>query len=96
LNPSFLSAASGSSVAADGLGNILDAVIGKFEDQLARGHVVRFAEAGRASRDNLQHGLEFGRRSADYLKNLRSGRLLFLRVVQFAGEPRDLGFPAGS
>jgi hypothetical protein len=56
--------------------------------EFKNGHVVRFAEPGRTSRDNLQHGLEFGRRSADYLKNLRRGRLLFLRVVQFAGEPR--------
>jgi len=33
-----------------------------------------------------------GRRSADGLKNLRCGRLLFLRFVQFAVKPRNLSF----
>ena len=39
--------------------------------EFENGHVVRFAEARRTPDDNLQHGLEFGRRSADDLKNLR-------------------------
>jgi len=33
---------------------------------------------------------------ADSLKNLGCGRLLFVRFVQFAAKPRDLGFLAGS
>src|SRR6516162_1359481 len=33
-------------------------------------HVVRFAEACRTPDDDLQHGLEFGRRSTDDLENL--------------------------
>jgi hypothetical protein len=64
--------------------------------EFKNGHVVRFAEACRTSGDNLQHGLEFSRRSADDLENLRCGGLLFLCLVQFAGEPCDLGFLAGS
>src|SRR6516162_947363 len=39
--------------------------------EFKNGHVVRFAEARRTSGDNLQHGLEFSRRSADDLKDLR-------------------------
>jgi hypothetical protein len=31
-----------------------------------------------------------------YLKNLRSGRLLFLRLAPLAGEPRDLRLTRGS
>src|SRR5215469_16267 len=60
--------------------------------EFKNGHVVRFAEARRTPSDNLQYGLEFGRRGADGLKNLRRGRLLFLRLVQFAAKPRDLSF----
>jgi hypothetical protein len=63
--------------------------------EFKNGHVVRFPEARRTSSDYLQHGLEFGRRSADDLKNLRCGRLLFLGLAQLAGEPGDLGFLAG-
>src|SRR6516225_8492921 len=63
--------------------------------ELKNGHVVGFAEARRTSSDSLQHGPEFGRRSADGLKNLRRGRLLFLRFVQFTAKPRDLSFLAG-
>jgi hypothetical protein len=60
------------------------------------GYVVRFAEACRTLGDNLQHGLECGRRSTDNLKNLRRGRLLFVRFVQFAAKPRDLSFPTSN
>src|SRR6516162_2887000 len=60
------------------------------------GQVVRFAEARRTFGDNLKHGLECGRRSTDNLKNLRRGRLLFLRLFQFSGEPCSLRFLAGS
>jgi hypothetical protein len=60
--------------------------------EFENGHVVSFAEACSTPCDDLQHRLEFGRRSADDLKNLRCGRLLFLRLVQFAGEPGDLCF----
>ena len=64
--------------------------------EFKNGHVVRFAEARGTLGDNVKHGLEYGRRSTDNLKNLRRGRLLFLRLVQFAGEPRDLCFRGGS
>jgi hypothetical protein len=64
--------------------------------QFKYGHVVRTAEARRAPGDHLKHGLEFGRRSADDLKNFRCGRLLFLRLVTFAGKSRDLGFRIGT
>jgi hypothetical protein len=59
------------------------------------GHVDRFAEARRTPGDNLQHGLEVGRRSADDLENLRCRRLLFERLVTLAGKPRSLSFLAG-
>jgi hypothetical protein len=62
--------------------------------EFVNGRVVSLTEARRTSDYNLQHGLEFGRRSADDLKNLRSRRLLFPRIVQLAGEPRDLGLLA--
>src|SRR5215469_4505656 len=58
-------------------------------------HVVRFAEACRTPDNDLQHGQEFDRRSADGLKNLRRGCLLFLRFVQFTAKPCDLSFLAG-
>jgi hypothetical protein len=58
-------------------------------------YVIRFAEARRTPRNNLKHGLECARRSTDNLKNLHCGRLLFLRLVQCTGEPRDLSFLAG-
>src|SRR5215472_8543768 len=64
--------------------------------EFKNGHVVRFAEAPRTSGDDLKHGLECGRRSTDNLKNLSRGRLLFLRLFQFAGEPCSLRFLAGS
>src|SRR3974390_2903780 len=64
--------------------------------EFKNGHVVRFAEARRTPDNDLQHGQEFGRRSADGLKNLRRGRLLFLRSVQFTAKPCDLSFLAGS
>src|SRR6516162_553557 len=60
--------------------------------EFVNGRVVSLTEARRTSDYNLQHGLEFGRRSADDLKNLRCRRLLFPRIVQLAGEPRDFGF----
>jgi hypothetical protein len=47
-------------------------------------HVVGFAEARRTLDDNLQHGLEFGWRSADDFKNLRCRPLLFKRLVTLA------------
>src|SRR5690348_3144465 len=49
--------------------------------EFKNGHVVRFTIARRTSDDDLQDGLEFGRRSADDLKNLGCGYLLFLRLV---------------
>jgi hypothetical protein len=60
--------------------------------EFKNGHVVRFAEARRTSGDDLKHGLQCARRSTDSLKNLGCGRLLFLRLVQFAAKPRDLSF----
>ena len=60
--------------------------------EFKNGHVVRIAEARRTSSNNLQHGLKLGRRSADGLKNLRCGRLLFLRLVQFTAKPLNLSF----
>jgi hypothetical protein len=62
--------------------------------EFKNGHVIRFAETRRTPRDNLKHDLECARRSTDDLKNLRCGRLLFLRLVQCAGEPRDFSFLA--
>jgi hypothetical protein len=64
--------------------------------EFKNGHVVRFTEARRTPGDNLKHGLERARRSADDLENLRCSRLLFLRVVQFAAKPRDFSFPTGN
>ena len=61
--------------------------------QFEKGYVVCFAVACRAPDDDFQHGLEFGRRSADDPKNLRRSRLLFLRLVQFAAKPCGLSFP---
>ena len=49
--------------------------------ELENRHVVCFAEARRTPDDNLQHGLEFGRRSADDFENLRCRRPLFQRLV---------------
>src|SRR6516225_5141452 len=60
--------------------------------EFKNGHVVRIAEARRTSSNNLQHGLKLGRRSANGLKNLRCGRLLFLRLVQFTAKPLNLSF----
>jgi hypothetical protein len=60
--------------------------------EFKNGHVARLAEARRTPDDNLKHGLECGRRRTDNLKNLCCGRLLFLRLVQFAVKPRDLSF----
>jgi hypothetical protein len=56
-------------------------------------YVIRLAKAPRTPRNNLKHRLECARRSTDNLKNLRCGRLLFLRLVQLAAKPRDLSFP---
>src|SRR5215472_7578238 len=63
--------------------------------EFKNGHVIRFTEARRTLGKNVKHGLECGRRSTDNSKNFRRGRLLFLRLVQFTGEPRDLSFLAG-
>jgi hypothetical protein len=62
--------------------------------QLENRHVVCFAEARRTPDDDVQHRLEFGRRSADDSKNFRCRRPLFKRLVTLAGEPPDLCFPA--
>jgi hypothetical protein len=61
--------------------------------QFENGYIVRFAEARRTPDDNLQHGLELGRRSADDFQNLRCRRPLFERLITLAGEPRDFCFP---
>ena len=44
--------------------------------QFENGYIVRFAEARRTPDNDLQHSLEFGRRSADDLKNFRCRPLL--------------------
>src|SRR5215469_3924661 len=59
-------------------------------------YVIRIAKARRTPRNNLKHRLECARRSADNLKNLRRGRLLFLRVMQCTGEPHELSFVGDS
>src|SRR5215469_253029 len=59
-------------------------------------HVVRFAEARRTPDNDLQHGLEFVRRSTDDLKNLRGRPLLLQRLITLAAKARDLSFLAGS
>jgi hypothetical protein len=63
--------------------------------EFKNGHVVRFAEACRTLGDNLQHGLECGRRSTDDLKNLRGSALLFKRLVTLAGKLSDFCFRTG-
>jgi len=63
--------------------------------ELKNSYVIRFAEARRTPRNNLKQGLQCAPRSTDNLKNLRCGRLLFLRLVQCTSEPRDLSFLAG-
>jgi hypothetical protein len=64
--------------------------------QFENGYIVRFAEGRRTPDNDLQHGLELGRRSTDDFQNLRCRRPLFKRLVTLAGEPRDLCFPVSS
>jgi hypothetical protein len=49
-------------------------------DALKNGHVVGSAEARRIFDDNIQHGLELGRRCADNSEHLAGRRLLFERL----------------
>src|SRR6516165_5734690 len=62
--------------------------------EFVNGRVVSLTEACRTPDDDLQHGLEFGRRSTDDLENLGCRPLLFKRLVTLAGEPRDVCFLA--
>src|SRR6516165_1845031 len=55
-------------------------------------YVNRIAEARRTLDHDLQHGLEFGQRSTDDLKNLRGRPLLLQRLITLAAKARDLSF----
>ena len=63
--------------------------------QFENGYVIRIAESCRTPDYDLQHGLEFGRRSTDDLKDLGCRPLLFQRLVTLAGEACNLCFLAG-
>ena len=58
--------------------------------------VVRIAQPRRRFDQRIEHRLEVEGRAADHLEHVGGGGLLFPRLVQLAGEPRDLGFLAGS
>ena len=60
------------------------------------GSVIRLAQLGRASAGGVEDGLNIGPRACDDAKDFAGRSLLVLRFMQFAGEPRDLGFLAGS
>src|SRR5215469_17156123 len=64
--------------------------------EFENGYVVRSAETRRTLDHDLQHGLEFGRRSTDDLKNLRGRPLLLQRLITLATKPHDLCLLAGS
>jgi hypothetical protein len=51
---------------------------------LKDGYVTGSAEARRILDDNIQHGLELGRRGANDSENLGDRRLLFERVGELA------------
>ena len=54
------------------------------------------ADARCILQDRLENRLQVSGRRADDTQNFRCSRLLLQRLVQFAGEPRDLCFLAGS
>ena len=54
------------------------------------------AQPRRMLHHGLKHCLQIERRPADDLEHLRSCRLLLPRLIQLAGEPRDLCFQAAS
>src|SRR5215472_14049699 len=54
--------------------------------QFENGHVVRFAEVRCTPGNDLQHRLQFSRRSADDLKNLFNRSLLYKGLIALAGE----------
>jgi hypothetical protein len=58
--------------------------------EFENGHVVGFAEARRTLDDNLQHGLELGRRSADDLQDLGRRRLPLERLIPLTFKKRNL------
>lgn len=59
--------------------------------EFKNGQVVRFAEAGRTSGDNLQHGLEWSAKCND-LKDLRCGRLFRVFALRLrAVAVREMG-----
>src|SRR6516162_7267480 len=60
------------------------------------GSVIRLAQLGRTLADGVEDGSKVGPRACDDAKDLAGRSLLVLRFMQFAGEPRDLGFLAGS
>src|SRR6516162_2622155 len=62
--------------------------------QFENGYVIRIAESCRTPDYDLQHGLEFGRRSTDDLKDLGCRPLLFQRLVKLAGASREFRFLA--
>src|SRR5215471_14915580 len=56
----------------------------------------RLAQLGRTLADGIEDGSKVGPRACDDAKDLAGRSLLVLRFMQFAGEPRDLCFLAGS
>jgi len=60
------------------------------------GSVIRLAQLGRTLADGIEDGSKVGPRACDDAKDLAGRPLLILRFMHCAGEPRDLGFLAGS
>ena len=60
------------------------------------GSVIRLAQLACALADGVKDGLNIGPRACNDAKDLAGRPLLLLPFAQFAGEPRDLGFLAGS
>ncbi len=57
---------------------------------------MRLANAGGVLGYRVKHGPNVTWRIGDYAQNVGDRRLLLQCLVAFAGEPRDLCFPAGS
>ena len=54
------------------------------------------ADAHRVSQHGLEYRRQLARRRADDAEHIRRRGLLLQRLVQFAGEPRDLRFMASN
>jgi hypothetical protein len=57
---------------------------------------LRLANASRVLGYRVQYRLHVSRRIGDYAENFGDRRMLLSRLVQLAGEPRDVRFLPGS